>query len=231
MDGGKSVSHFFHSQGPAFVRECGDRRLSVIVRMNGTHAADMKKTGRENNLSRGLGRKRWAVFLVCVLSLFSVSSAAWADVVVTSDGTGIVVTDSVYGGGDVSILSQVKIPFNGFRQISAGLDHSVALKPDGTVWVWGDNTYGQYGDGTDTNANEPVQADIEDLVVAVDAGDDFTLAVTSLGQVWSWGYNNDGQLGDGTEDEAYTPVQVAELGRRGKPQFGAEAGRHGLGMG
>ena len=41
--------------------------------------------------------------------------------------------------------------------IAAGLYHSLALKQDGTVWAWGDNDYGQLGDGTDTDRLTPVQ--------------------------------------------------------------------------
>jgi len=42
-------------------------------------------------------------------------------------------------------------------QISAGQNHSLALKSDGTVWAWGVNGYGQLGDGTTTQRTTPVQ--------------------------------------------------------------------------
>ena len=41
--------------------------------------------------------------------------------------------------------------------IAAGLYHSLALKQDGTVWAWGDNDYGQLGDGTTEDRSTPVQ--------------------------------------------------------------------------
>jgi hypothetical protein len=41
--------------------------------------------------------------------------------------------------------------------IAVGQTHSIALKSDGTVWAWGDNTYGQLGDGSTTPRNTPVQ--------------------------------------------------------------------------
>jgi alpha-tubulin suppressor-like RCC1 family protein len=36
---------------------------------------------------------------------------------------------------------------------SATANHSLALKRDGTVWAWGNNQYGQLGDGTTTQRN------------------------------------------------------------------------------
>jgi alpha-tubulin suppressor-like RCC1 family protein len=45
-----------------------------------------------------------------------------------------------------------------FTKISAGSKHAVALKSNGTLWVWGDNTNGQLGDGTTTNRNTPTQS-------------------------------------------------------------------------
>ena len=42
-----------------------------------------------------------------------------------------------------------------FIYISAGTEHSLALKNDGTLWVWGGNAYGQLGDGTRTHKSSP----------------------------------------------------------------------------
>ena len=41
--------------------------------------------------------------------------------------------------------------------IAAGQSHSMALKSDGTVWTWGDNSWGMLGDGTFTQRTSPVQ--------------------------------------------------------------------------
>ncbi len=41
--------------------------------------------------------------------------------------------------------------------LSAGIDHSVSRRDDGTVWAWGDNQYGQLGDGTMVDRSNPVQ--------------------------------------------------------------------------
>ena len=45
----------------------------------------------------------------------------------------------------------------GICAISAGDSHTVALKPDGTIWAWGLNSRGELGDSTNVNRNSPVQ--------------------------------------------------------------------------
>jgi len=96
--------------------------------------------------------------------------------------------------------------------IAAGNYHSLALKSDGTVWAWGQNNYGQLGDGTMNNERRtPVQVSNLTDVVAIAAGDNHSLALKSDGTVWAWGRNDFGQLGDGTSSNRSTPVQVSNL--------------------
>jgi alpha-tubulin suppressor-like RCC1 family protein len=45
----------------------------------------------------------------------------------------------------------------GFTKIAAGSFHNLALRSDGTVWAWGDNQYGQLGDGRAMSRLTPVQ--------------------------------------------------------------------------
>ena len=98
--------------------------------------------------------------------------------------------------------------------ISAGDDHSLALKVDGTVWAWGDNLCSKLGDGTAVDKTTPVQVRYEPNIsfltdiVAVSAGDDHSLALKVDGTVWAWGNDGNGQLGDGTTVDKTTPVQV-----------------------
>ena len=97
--------------------------------------------------------------------------------------------------------------------VTSGLKHSVAVRSDGTVWTWGDNSYGQLGNGRrDTGHGEPAKIQGIDGVSAVAAGMRHTLALKKDGSVWSWGDNLHCQLGDTTGSVGRAePAQVAEL--------------------
>ena len=99
----------------------------------------------------------------------------------------------------------------GVIAISAGDQHSVALKSDGTVWTWGSNDYGQVGDYTEYARRIPVKIPGLTDVIAISAGNRHTLALKRDGTVWACGYNDFGSLGDGTLNNRTTPAQVLNL--------------------
>jgi len=83
-------------------------------------------------------------------------------------------------------------------QISAGGYHTCALFPGGKVECWGDNSYGQLGNGTTTTAFVPVQVSgLSEEVTAISAGYAHTCVLTRAGGVKCWGMNDSGQLGLG----------------------------------
>ncbi len=109
--------------------------------------------------------------------------------------------------------------------IAAGGIHSMTLKEDGAIWIWGDNFYGQLGIGESNYKKTPVKVESLTNVSAISAGFLHTLALKEDGTVWAWGQNctkfpdehgniielGAGRLGDGTKIDRMTPVQVSEL--------------------
>lgn len=106
-------------------------------------------------------------------------------------------------------------------RVGAGGVHTCALKGDGTLWCWGDNQYGQLGDGTTQGKKLPVQVTaLGASVKAVGLGYDHTCAAKVDGSLWCWGRNSYGALGDGTTTDKSLPVQVPSLGFVGKAAGG-----------
>ena len=91
--------------------------------------------------------------------------------------------------------------------------HSLGLKNDGSLWAWGDNIFGQVGDGTMTPSPTPKQilASSGYAFSEVSAGDDdHSLAIRNNGSLWAWGRNSCGALGNGKTDPSYVPIQVSQ---------------------
>lgn len=100
---------------------------------------------------------------------------------------------------------------DGVTDIVSGGLHTVARRSNGTLWSWGNNWYGQVGDGTKENHRlTPVQVQGLNNVDTVSAGGWNTAAIQN-GRVWTWGANSESQLGNGTRGShtnSGTPTQL-----------------------
>ena len=96
-----------------------------------------------------------------------------------------------------------------WHSLSAGIDHTAAIKTDGTFWLWGFNSKGQLCDGSTTNSSVPVQESTKaSNWDSVGAGSQHTAAIKTDNTVWSCGSNQNGQLGIPlTTTESAVPVQ------------------------
>jgi len=95
--------------------------------------------------------------------------------------------------------------------VAAGGTFSLALTSTGSVLAWGDNSFGQLGNGTTINSSVPVVVSLPSgtIATAIAAGENHSLAVTSTGSVLAWGDNSSGQLGNGTTTNSLVPVPVS----------------------
>ncbi|HWY30805.1 MAG TPA: Ig-like domain-containing protein, partial [Candidatus Acidoferrum sp.] len=102
------------------------------------------------------------------------------------------------GNGNIGNYSVTPVQVTGLSNIVAicsGSQHNLALDTNGCVWAWGDNSYGELGDGGAENASAtpiPVLTNITQIA----AGNFHSLALDALGNLWAWGHDNAGQLGD-----------------------------------
>ncbi|MDT8308801.1 MAG: PKD domain-containing protein [Bacteroidales bacterium] len=103
--------------------------------------------------------------------------------------------------------------------VDGGSNHTVALRCDGTVLCWGDNSSGQLGDNNSpTDAivpvvvTDPTGTGMMTDIIAIDAGAVHTLALRTDGTVWAWGGNSSGQLGINSLVQQNYPVQVLGVG-------------------
>jgi alpha-tubulin suppressor-like RCC1 family protein len=100
-------------------------------------------------------------------------------------------------------------------------DANCAVLSGGTVQCWGDNTYGEVGDGTNTGpescapqgpcSTSPVAVTGLTGATAVSGSGGSICALVSGGAVQCWGFNNHGQLGNGTMTNSSTPVMASGL--------------------
>jgi alpha-tubulin suppressor-like RCC1 family protein len=100
----------------------------------------------------------------------------------------------------------------GVSAISAGGGHACALLQDASVVCWGNNQYGQLGDGTGENRKTPVAViSLPIRVGQIAAGRNHTCAVGNLGELFCWGWNYYGQLGNGFRTSSTKPVEADEF--------------------
>ena len=101
---------------------------------------------------------------------------------------------------------------SGILIVTAGEEHTCALKENGEALCWGRNDLGQLGDGTVFTRSLAVEVNgLAGRGVALAVGDFHSCAASENGDVMCWGVNNAGQLGDGTTLDRITPVAVSGL--------------------
>lgn len=108
----------------------------------------------------------------------------------------------------ILVLLSFKSKAQCWQSVACGREYSLAVKTDGTLWAWGDNSYGCFGDGTTNDKIIPTQIGTENNWKLVKAGLFSSYAIKNDGTLWAWGYNADGQLGDSTNINKNTPTQI-----------------------
>jgi alpha-tubulin suppressor-like RCC1 family protein len=96
-----------------------------------------------------------------------------------------------------------------WSEVASGVQHTVALKNDGSLWAWGWNGQGEVGQANLSNHyGAPTRIGAETNWTQISAGTGFSLALRNDGSLWAWGRNDEGQLGDGTTNNRFVPAMI-----------------------
>jgi alpha-tubulin suppressor-like RCC1 family protein len=148
----------------------------------------------------------------------AISAGYGHDLALTSSGAlyawGLNASGQLGNGSTTSSATPVLVALPTGTSVSAmaaGYAASLALTSTGSVLSWGDNAYGELGNGTTTSSDTPVSVTLPSgtTVTALSAGYFTSEALTSTGGVLAWGLNSSGELGNGTTANAAVPSAVS----------------------
>ncbi len=97
-----------------------------------------------------------------------------------------------------------------WQMVAAGINYTLALKKDGSLWGWGANGWGMLGTGNVQAQTSPVQIGTETNWLFVTAGQFHSFAIKTDCSLWAWGNNQNGELGIGSLAKQLSPVAVGK---------------------
>lgn len=170
---------------------------SVIVSKQGTAEAVVNGKDTSNNwINRFLSKDK--------------EEAGVTDIVF-SDSETVYLTENgdVYMWGYYGGDAPTKILDNAVKIISGNKHNTFgAILEDGSLYMWGNNEFGQLGNGTIEGSLVPIK--ILDNVADVTTADSFCMAIMENGDLYTWGSGFYGGLGNGTTEISLLPEKVLE---------------------
>ena len=205
---------------------------TCIIEKGGSNGGALKCWGRNDAGQIGEGSTidatiPSAIYLGSGRKAISVSAGPWHTCAVLDDSTlkcwganwGFQLGSGVIQSGNefpVSELTPIPVNLGGQSVVgvASGYAHTCAILDGGSVSCWGDNEFGQIGDGTNDDVNDSSQASVVNLgagrtAVSIDAGYYHTCAVLDDYSLKCWGLNDHGQIGDGSTNNSNSPVRLS----------------------
>ena len=122
-------------------------------------------------------------------------------------------------GGNDGFSSPVQVPGTTWSQVASGNYNTLAVKTDGTLWVWGSNKFGAHGRNNVSPSDQvfysPLQIGSDTDWSECDMSRENSATKSALkvdGTLWVWGDNRFGQLGLNTNEDSQryysSPTQI-----------------------
>jgi alpha-tubulin suppressor-like RCC1 family protein len=166
----------------------------------------------------------------------TVSSSGFHTLAIRPDGTlwgwGLNSSDELGLGDNGSVFTKVITRVgtdSDWKMVSINLEHTAALKDDGSLWVWGTNEWGQHGLGDTTRRNVPTQMGADKDWKFVAAGWNYTMAIKNDGSLWGWGMWSGGKIGVPWSGSQINPVP-ARIGDDNDWAFVSGGYNHSVGI-
>ena len=109
----------------------------------------------------------------------------------------------------VKEFTKIDIRPDEILDVKLGMNHTILLKKDGTLWTTGEGGRGQLGLGDTEDRNVFTKTDLNDVKQIVNANLS-TIVLKNDGTVWGTGFNERGELGIGNKEQKNT-FQKAQI--------------------
>jgi alpha-tubulin suppressor-like RCC1 family protein len=192
----------------------------VLGQNNITPRSSPVQVGSMTNWKTVCSGNRWFLALKTDGTLWTCGYNVYGQL---GDGTSGVTEGPGADAGLNSKSSPIQVgSLSDWKQISAGSFHALAIKTDGTLWAWGEDTYTSPGFGSGrlglnypwfqySRYSSPVQVGSLNNWKQVAASSRASAAIKTDGTLWTWGSDNYGQLGLNNIIDYSSPVQVGSL--------------------
>jgi len=107
-------------------------------------------------------------------------------------------------------------PEETITKVASGYSHTLLITSEYRIFTWGDNEFGQLGNGDTINQLTPVEITDQivfqegETVTTIALGDGYTAMVTSLGRFLTWGNNDEGQMGNVVTESVLIPTNIIQ---------------------